>query len=77
MQPNETKVQVQVEDDRIIVTIPGSSFRVAYARSPDAPKITQSRMMATDHEAAVSQREFEMLAGEVANAKARELGWIV
>ena len=71
------KLSVAVDGSTIIVTMPGTSFQATYFKDPDAPGIQQDLSMAKDSDAAIATREFETLAWEAANAKARELGWIV
>ena len=72
------KLQIDVRDDEIIVTLPATSYTVTYykpARSPQLlgrnfPKKDDSRVPMT-------QAEFLTQAWKLANDKARELGWIV
>jgi hypothetical protein len=70
------ELQVEVEGRYIFVTMPGSSFRSGYFKSVIAPGLVQSEYMTGDKDAAISRDEFEALAWEAANAKARELGWL-
>ena len=72
-----TALDVEVEGTSIIVTMPGTCFRVTYFISSDPPTLTQSNVLVTDAHADISSRQFETLAWEAANAKARELSWIV
>jgi hypothetical protein len=71
------ELKVDVEGRYIVVTMPGSSFRSSYFKSVMVPGLVQSDYMTDDRDAAISRDEFEALAWEAANAKARELGWIV
>ena len=72
------EIKVEVEDDHIVVSIPGTSFRATFFKASDEPKLIQSEAMSVEKETpAQSRREFEALAWEAANVKARELGWIV
>ena len=65
-------------DEHIVVSREGTSFRTAYFKSADEPRLIQSPTMSGEKEAPAQRRkEFEALAWEAANAKARELGWIV
>jgi hypothetical protein len=68
-------IQVDVEDDEIIVTKPGTSFLPAYRMSVDEPRLvlTRSRMKGT----IVSPAEFRDQAFGAAVNKARELRWII
>jgi hypothetical protein len=61
---------------RIIVSMPGTSFRAAYFRSVTEPGLTPCEFLDVDRGASISRKEFEALAWEAAIAKARELGWI-
>ena len=69
-------LDVKVEGDKIIVTQPGSSFRATYCKSPDKPKLAELPAMQIDKGGPVARSEFELLAWEAANEKARELGWL-
>ena len=73
---HDVEVNVAVEGDRIIVTRPGTSFRAAYFKSPDQPKLIESAALAVDKGGPIARKEFEDLAWDAANAKARELGWV-
>ena len=83
-----TNLQLEVEGDRIIVLMPGTSLRATYLKSQDprdqrqlveslAMSLVESLAMSVDKEAPVPRKEFETKAWEAATAKARELGWIV
>ena len=69
-------LKVEVEGDHIVITQPGFSFRTAYFKSPDEPRLIQSPAMSIDKGGQVASREFEALAWEAANEKARALGWL-
>ena len=71
------QLKAEVEGEIIVVTLPGTSYRVNYRKNPDAPGIVQSRIMLGDSSAPISGAEFEDLAWRAANQKARELGWLV
>jgi hypothetical protein len=72
----DNRVRVDVRDDSIIVTIPGSSFRTAFFKAQNEPGIYQSSLIHIDKEWPLSRDEFEKLAWEAANEEARKLGWI-
>ena len=74
---HDKRVDVNIGDDCIIVTIPGSSFRTAFFKSQTEPKLIQSSLILLDEEWPLSRDEFEKLAWEAASAKAQELGWVV
>jgi hypothetical protein len=63
-------------DGRIIVSMPGTSFRAAYFRSVTESGLTLGDSLEVDHHASLSRNEFEALAWDAAMAKARDLGWI-
>jgi hypothetical protein len=73
----QRKINVDVEGDLLVVSMPGTSYRAIYFRSPDESKLIQAPNLAVDKEAPMRHEEFEAMAWEAANAKARELGWIV
>jgi hypothetical protein len=58
---DKSQLCVEVRNQDIIVTMPGTSLRVVY-RQPQKGPITRA--------------EFTAKAMKLANAKARELGWI-
>ena len=61
---------VRVQDDEIVVTS-GTGFRAAYCKRPNHPQLKVRRRTETDDQEVLAQ------AWQAANAKARELGWIV
>ena len=76
-----TKVglHVEVQGDDIVVTLPGTSYVVTYYRAAAFPQqlLTKSHSGRVDQGAPMTQTEFHARAWQAANAKARELGWIV
>jgi DNA ligase D-like protein (predicted ligase) len=72
------KILAEVDGERIVVTMEGSSFRAIYYRNADRSKLLQSIVMSVDkkHPHRHRREDFVQLAWEAANAKARELGWI-
>ena len=74
-----SKIIVEVLDDEILVTMPGTSFSVVYE------KTTNNRLIASsfsgrkvqDERSMVSFPHFLSLAWTAANEKAKEIGWIV
>jgi hypothetical protein len=71
------QLKAEVEGEHIIVTMPGTSFRVVYQKHSDGLGLMQSLGMSRDSTAPISLAEFEALAWKAANEKARELGWQV
>ena len=70
-QKKQTRVAVTVQGGDIIVTLPKSVFKAVYYKAAGQPQlILRGRTQTDDH---------ELLAQvwQVANDKARELGWIV
>jgi hypothetical protein len=61
---------VRVQDDEIVVTS-DTGFRAAYCKRPNHPQLKVRRRTETDDQEVLAQ------AWQAANAKARELGWIV
>jgi hypothetical protein len=74
--PETIRLRVEIDDDGIIVTLPGTTFRVIYRKQSDPPGLVQSALRA-DKSAGISKADFLARAVRVANDKARELGWIV
>ena len=72
---NHLDVQVAVKDGAIIVTLPGTSFRVVYRKEAD-PWLLASDVH-DDPSLPITKFTFRARAWVAANDKARELGWIV
>jgi hypothetical protein len=69
--------RVEVEDDdSIIVTLPGTTFRAIYRKLDKSPGMVVFAVQ-SDKSAGISRADFLARARRVANDKARELGWIV
>ena len=76
MQPSD--LRVGVEGEHIVVTMAGTSFRTSFFGFADESRLVESAAMSVEKGAPSDKRKsFEALAWEIANAKARELGWIV
>jgi hypothetical protein len=75
----ESALHVEVLDDEIVITLPGTSYAVTYYRAAAFPQrlLTKSHSGGKDHDAPMTQAEFHGRAWRLANDKARELGWIV
>jgi hypothetical protein len=73
----QRKTNVDVEGDLLVVSMPGTSYRALYFRSPDQLRFVQAPNLAADKDAPLTHEQFEALAREAATKKARELGWIV
>ena len=72
---NELDVHLAVEDNAIIVTLPGTSFCVAYRKGAE-PWLLASDIR-DDPNSPISRFTFRARAWTAANEKARELRWIV
>ena len=72
---NELDVHLAVEDNAIIVTLPGTSFCVAYRKGAE-PWLLASDIR-DDPNSPISRFTFRARAWTAANDKTRELGWIV
>jgi hypothetical protein len=73
-----SKIAVEVLDDEILVTMPGTSFSIVYERTKDNQLIASyfSGRKVQDEENKISFPRFLSLAWTAANEKAREIGWI-
>ena len=74
----KSKITVEVLDDEILVTMPGTSFSIVYEKTKNNQLIASSfsgRKM-QDERCSVSFPRFLSLAWTAANDKARLLGWI-
>jgi hypothetical protein len=72
------KVSVLVFGPDIIVTMPGTSFRVIYTRTEDNKLIANGFVTKKleNEKRLISFPDFLALAWRAANEKAREIGWI-
>jgi hypothetical protein len=70
----ETDLRVQVVDDNIVVTLPGYRYSVAYYKAEGSPGLL------VRYSVVKNDLRIHMTAAKVrklANARARELGWII
>ena len=74
MTPSDTmtwgSLRIEVRDDEIIVTQPGSNFSAVYYKPRDERQLIAKGTPSGNY-------RFLARAWKVANDKARELGWIV
>ena len=70
-------LHVEVQGDYIIITLPGTKFRVTYYKLNDPPELRAKSDWTDDPDAPVTLGAFRARAWIAANDKARELGWIV
>jgi len=76
--PAKSELRVQVVDDEIIVTRPGSLYSVTYYKPERSPQLIAKRIADRDDlRIKMTLSEFLAEAWRLANEKARELGWIV
>jgi hypothetical protein len=66
---------IEIQGDHIVVTIPGTTFSAIYRR--DASGMDRVGVTGSDLSAPISVRDFITRADELADEKARQLGWIV
>jgi hypothetical protein len=72
------RLRVDVVDDEIIVSLPGTSYNVTYFKRANSPQLLARNISQTDDlRTPVRLSDFLARAWRVANGKARELGWIV
>jgi hypothetical protein len=71
-----SELRVQVVDDEIIVTLPGSHYSVTYYKPAKSPQLLAKCISdREDPRVAMRLSEFLACAWRLANDKARELGW--
>jgi hypothetical protein len=72
------KLELEVQDGDIIISLPGSNYTVTYYKPKRSPQLLAKRIAQNDDpRAAMTLSEFLVQAWRLANDKARELGWIV
>jgi hypothetical protein len=70
-------LRVDVVDDEIIVSLPGTNYSVTYYKRANSPQLLAKNISHKDDlRTPVKLSEFLSRAWRVANDKARELGWI-
>jgi len=70
-------IQLEVWDDEIIVSLPGTNYAVTYYKPPYSPQLLARNFPCEDdRRAEPTQAEFLTKAWRLANDKARELRWI-
>ena len=75
----KVRLNVEVQGDDIVVTLPGTGYVVTYYRAAAFPQqlLTKSHSGREDEGAPMTQGEFHARAWKAARRKARALGWIV
>ena len=67
-------IQLEVWDDEIIVSLPGTNYAVTYYKPPNSPQLLAKNFPSEDDtRAEPTQAEFLSKAWHLANDKAREL----
>ncbi len=74
---SDWNLHCQVSDGEIVITLPGSAYCVSYRKSPNSSQLVRDAFTSDRSNEPISRTEFLAKAWEVANEKARELGWIV
>jgi hypothetical protein len=78
MKPDRTHIQLEVWDDEIIVSLPGTSYAVTYYKPANSPQLLAKNFSGDDDvRTELTQAEFLATAWRLANDKARELRWIM
>jgi hypothetical protein len=74
-----SKIAVEIVDDEILVTMPGTTFSIVYERTKDSRLIASyfSGRKVQDERGKMSFPHFLSLAWTAANEKARKIGWII
>jgi hypothetical protein len=71
-------LRIDVVDDEIIVSLPGTSYGVTYYKRANSPQLLARNIAHTDDfRTPLKLSDFLSRAWHAANDKARELGWIV
>src|SRR6476619_3879695 len=71
-------LRVDVLDDEIVVSLPGTSCKVTYFKRPNSPQLLAKNIsQSDDFRTPVRLSNFLARAWHTANDKTRELGWIV
>jgi len=78
MEPDLTHFQIEVWDDEIIVSLPGTSYAVTYYKPANSPQLLAKDFpYDDDRRTGLTQAEFLARAWRLANDKARELRWVM
>ena len=74
MKPELTHIQLEVWDDEIIVSLPGTSYAVTYYKPANSPQLLAKDFpYDDDRRTELTQAKFLATAWHLANDKAREL----
>jgi hypothetical protein len=72
---NSLKFRVEAADEDVVVTLDGTTYMVRYRKADDQPglKLFHTR---GDESAPIHDIHFLARAWQLANTKAKELGWV-
>ena len=71
------RLRIDVVDDEIVVSLPGTLYSVTYYKPDRSPQLLARNIPhADDYRTPVKLSDFLARAWQAANATARELGWI-
>ena len=62
-------IRVEVEGERLIITMADTDYQVIFSKHPDEPRLVQMQGLAVDRAAPLYHEEFEALAWEAAMPK--------
>jgi hypothetical protein len=78
MKPHITHFQLEVWDNEITVSLPGTSYAVTYYKPANSPQLLAKDFPYDDDQrTGLTQAEFLARAWRLANDKARELRWVM
>ena len=71
------RLRVEVLGDEIVVILPATSYGITYYKPANSPQLLAKDFRSkVDSRAPITYSDFLARAWQVANTKARELGWI-
>jgi hypothetical protein len=78
MSGRSDQLHIAVLNDEILVILPATSYGVTYYKTVNSPQLLVKHFVSKiDTGAPITQAEFLARAWQLANDKARELGWIL
>ena len=77
LRPLSGRTVVQVDGDELIVFLPGTDYIATFYRATPGELLAKSRAGHEFGDVPMTRAEFQGRAWKAANAKARDLGWIV
>ena len=71
-------LRLEMRDNEFVITMPGTSYQVTFRQLADGPGLSASHnIRRDDRDSPITRAEFLARAWQIANDKARQLGWIV